>query len=147
MKENKEKHLTSYWIRNIAYWTTTGIIALQVASGAYFDLTKYPDFSKIAIHLGYPLYLLTILGVLRILALIALLAPRFPRLKEWAYAGLFFEYTVALASHITIGDGANVWIWPLLFAVIAIASWYLRPPSRKLLTVQNSAAENKLAFI
>ncbi|HWY98688.1 MAG TPA: DoxX family protein [Bacteroidia bacterium] len=116
----------------IAYWITTGIIALQVASGAYFDLTKFPDFSKIAQHLGYPIYLLTILGVARVFALLALLAPRFPRLKEWAYAGLFFEYSLALVSHITVGDNAIVWIWPLIFAGILIASWYLRPTSRRL---------------
>jgi hypothetical protein len=116
----------------IAYWITTALIALQVLAGAYFDLTKFPDFSKIAEHLGYPLYLLTILGVARILALLALLAPRFPRLKEWTYAGLFFEYSLALVSHITVGDGAIVWIWPLIFAAILIASWYLRPLSRRL---------------
>ncbi|HZY36050.1 MAG TPA: DoxX family protein [Mucilaginibacter sp.] len=118
--------------RLIAYWITTGIIALQVAAGAYFDLTRFPVFSKLAAHLGYPVYLLTILGVLRVLALVALLAPRFPRLKEWAYAGLFFEYTLALVSHVTVGDGANAWISPLLFAGILMLSWYLRPISRKL---------------
>jgi DoxX-like family len=123
--------------RLFVYWITTAIVALQVAAGAYFDLTGSPAFSQIAQHLGYPIYLLTILGVLRILALIALLAPRFPRLKEWTYAGLFFEYTVALTSHIVIGDGANVWIMPLIFASILIASWYLRPPSRCL---QNNIA-------
>lgn len=117
--------------RLIAYWVTTAIVALQVTAGAYFDLTGFPAFSQIAQHLGYPLYLLAILGVLRILALMALLAPRFPRLKEWTYAGLFFEYTVAVASHIAVGDGANVWIMPLIFAGILIASWYLRPPSRR----------------
>jgi len=118
--------------RLFAYWIITAIVALQVAAGAYFDLTGFPAFSQIAQHLGYPLYLLSILGVLRILALIALLAPRFPRLKEWTYAGLFFEYTVAAASHIAVGDGAKVWIMPLIFAGILIASWYLRPLSRRL---------------
>jgi hypothetical protein len=118
--------------RLFAYWVTTAIVALQVAAGAYFDLTGYPSFSQIAQHLGYPRYLLTILGVLRILALIALLVPRFPRLREWAYAGLFFEYTVAVASHIIVGDAANVWITPLIFAGILIVSWYLRLPSRAL---------------
>lgn len=118
--------------RLVAYWIVTGIIALQVAAGAYFDLTKFPVFSKLAEHLGYPIYLLTILGVLRILALIALLAPGFPRLKEWTYAGLFFEYTLALVSHITVGDGVNAWISPLIFAGILMVSWYLRPISSKL---------------
>ena len=126
------KEVKIYKARLIAYWITTGIVALQVAAGAYFDLTRFPAFSQVAQHLGYPLYLLTLLGVLRILALIALLAPGFPRLKEWTYAGLFFEFTVAVTSHVTVGDGANVWIMPLIFAGILIASWYLRPATRRL---------------
>jgi uncharacterized membrane protein YphA (DoxX/SURF4 family) len=115
-----------------AYWITTAIVALQVAAGAYFDLTGFPAFSQIAQHLGYPHYLLALLGILRILALVALLVPRFPRLKEWAYAGLFFEYTVAVVSHIITGDSASAWVSPLIFAGILMASWYLRPPSRRL---------------
>jgi len=118
--------------RLYAYWITTAIVALQVAAGAYFDLTGFPAFSQVAQHLGYPHYLLTVLGVLRILALITLLAPRFPGLKEWAYAGLFFEFMVAVVSHIKVGDSLSVWITPLIFGGILIASWYLRPPSRRL---------------
>jgi DoxX-like family len=43
---------------------------------------------------------MTILGVWYVLAGIAVLVPRFPRFKEWAYAGLVFNYTgdIALAS-------------------------------------------------
>jgi len=132
---NKETSLPNISrVRLITYWITTGIVALQVVTGAYLDLSKNTDFSKIAQHLGYPVYLLTFLGVLRVLALIALLAPRFPRLKEWAYAGCFFEYTLALASHFAVGDGVNAWIWPLIFIGILMVSWYLRPASRKLST-------------
>lgn len=131
-KEIAIKEVKTSKNRLIAYWVTTAIVALQIAAGAYFDLTQFPAFSQIAHHLGYPLYLLTILGVLRILALIALLAPRFPRLKEWVYAGLFFEFTVAVTSHITVGDGVSVWISPLIFAGLLMTSWYLRPLSRRL---------------
>jgi len=31
-------------------------------------------------------------------------APGFPRLKEWAYAGVVFEMTAAAASHAIVGD-------------------------------------------
>jgi uncharacterized membrane protein YphA (DoxX/SURF4 family) len=132
MENNNQNSPATPRGRLIAYLITTGIIVLQVAAGAYFDLTRLPAFSKLAAHLGYPVYLLTILGVLRILALIALLVPRFPRLKEWAYAGLFSEYTLAIVSHITVGDRAGMWISPLIFAGILMLSWYLRPISCKL---------------
>jgi hypothetical protein len=54
--------------------------------------------------LGYPVYFLTILGVWKVLSAPALLAPRLPRLKEWAYAGIFFDLTGAAASHAFSGD-------------------------------------------
>jgi hypothetical protein len=118
-------------IRRFGYWSTTAVIAIQVAAGAYLDLTKNPAFSEIAEHLGYPVYLLSILGVLRLFALPALLAPGFRRIKEWAYAGLFFEYGLALASHIAVGDKASTWLWPFLFIVFLLTSWVLRPSGRK----------------
>ena len=49
-------------------------------------------------QLGYPMYFFAILGVWKVLGAIAILVPRFPRLKEWAYAGIFFDLTGAAAS-------------------------------------------------
>jgi len=56
--------------------------------------------------------------------------PRFPRLKEWAYAGTFFNYTGALASHLAVGDGADVGL--IVLAVVLVSSWALRPSARRL---------------
>jgi len=83
-------------------------------------------------HLGYPAYLLRILGVWKLLGAIALLAPRFPRLKEWAYAGEFFAMTGAAASGMVRGkDDPGTLIWPpLILAVLTLISWVLRPQSR-----------------
>jgi hypothetical protein len=61
---------------------------------------------------------------------IALLIPGYPRVKEWAYAGTFFEMTGAAASHIARGDKASKLIAPLSLTAIAVASWALRPQSR-----------------
>ncbi len=66
------------------------------------------------------------------LGAIAILAPRFPRLKKWAYAGIFFNMTGAAVS--TTVSGAEAWhaVTELIIAAMAIASWALRPPSRVL---------------
>ena len=42
-----------------------------------------------------PAYFCLILGVWKVLGAVAVLVPRFPRLKEWAYAGAVFELTGA----------------------------------------------------
>jgi hypothetical protein len=72
-----------------------------------------------------------ILGVWYVLAGVALLAPRFPRLEEWAYAGLVFNYTGAATSHLAVGDGAGALVAPIIFTGLAAASWALRPSARR----------------
>jgi hypothetical protein len=51
-------------------------------------------------------------------------------LKEWAYAGIFFDFTGAAASHAFSGDPPGKIATPLVLLLIAAASWALRPPSR-----------------
>jgi uncharacterized membrane protein YphA (DoxX/SURF4 family) len=123
----------------IGYWATTTVIALELLAGGVTDLAHGgtnivagQPVVEVFAHLGYPVYLLTILGVWKLLGGITLLAPRFPRLKEWAYAGAFFVYTGAAASGVVRGgDDPATLIWgPLLFAIITLASWALRPQSR-----------------
>jgi hypothetical protein len=79
------------------------------------------------------MYFFGILGIWKALGAIAILAPRFPRLKEWAYAGIFFDLTGAVASVAAVGSygayGFHI-LAPLILAVITVASWALRPDSR-----------------
>jgi DoxX-like family len=79
--------------------------------------------------------------VWKVLGGIAILVPRFPRLKEWAYAGIVFDLTGASVSHAVSGDGAPNVIVPLLLAAVAFASWSLRPQSRKLRIAAANATE------
>jgi hypothetical protein len=58
--------------------------------------------------------------------------PKLPLLKEWAYAGFFFELTGAAASHALAGHDAGRIATPLVFVALVIASWALRPASRRL---------------
>jgi hypothetical protein len=60
------------------------------------------------------------------------LAPRFPRLKEWAYAGMLFDLTGATAYHAATGDPAGKIATPLVILGIVAASWDLLPQERVL---------------
>ncbi len=132
MNGNKESvSVTQSKTRAIAYWITTGLIVTETLTEAQWDLVRNPYVTKVFIDLGYPLYLLTILGIWKIPAAIVLVIPRFPLVKEWAYAGLFFVYTGAVASHFFMNQTSAV-IGPGIFACILIASWYLRPPSGRI---------------
>jgi uncharacterized membrane protein YphA (DoxX/SURF4 family) len=68
----------------------------------------------------------------KLLGAIAVVIPRFPRLKEWAYAGFFFDLTSAAASRAFVGDSIADIVAPLGFLVLVAASWALRPESRTL---------------
>jgi hypothetical protein len=95
------------------------------------DILRLPPFFAIVEHLGYPGYFSVILGVWKVLGAVAVLAPRFPRLKEWAYAGMFFNMTGAVASHVAVGDPVVTLIAPIIFSVLVAASWLLRPLARR----------------
>src|SRR5262245_4002680 len=117
--------------RLIAYWVTTVLLALECGVGGVMGALRLPPFIGVMEHLGYPAYFMTILGVWYMLAGVALLAQRLPRLKEWAYAGLVFTYTGAVAAHRAVGDVVDTLVGPIIFTGLAFASWDLRPPARR----------------
>ena len=119
--------------RIIAYWVTTALVVSELALGGVWDILRVPQVRALIERLGYPLYFLVILGTWKLLGAVALVIPRFPRLKEWAYAGVVFDLTGAVASQWASGllDAAKM-AYPLVMTGVAVASWALRPPSRRL---------------
>lgn len=116
----------------IGYWICTVLIALSFLSGGVADVWRVPQALAGMTHLGYPVYFMVILGVWKLLGGAAILLPGFPRLKEWAYAGMLFDLTGATASHFAVGDDLRHILIPLVLAALAMASWALRPASRRL---------------
>ena len=122
----------------ILYWTTTTLIVLETFVGGFADLTRGrtvlvsgPLVTEILASLGYPMYVLSIIGIWKILGAVTLAVPGFLRLKEWAYAGIVFELSGAVASLAACGRTADL-IPPLFLLGLTLASWALRPASRTL---------------
>jgi hypothetical protein len=111
--------------RIIAYWVTTTLVVFELALGGVWDSCVCPRFAPSSN--GWAL------GIWKLLGAVALVIPRFPRLKEWAYAGVLFDLTGAVASLLATGlmDAGTI-AYPIVMTGIAIASWALRPPSRRL---------------
>ncbi|HEY6491616.1 MAG: DoxX family protein [Terracidiphilus sp.] len=123
-------------LKTTFYWITTALIALETFAGGYIDLTQGrtsvfsgPHVTDILNSLGYPLYVLTILGVWKIPGAITIVAPGFLRLKEWAYAGIVFDLSAAVASHAFCGHRQEL-VAPTVLLSLALASWALRPAHR-----------------
>ena len=68
----------------------------------------------------------------KVLGAIAIAAPKFPKLKEWAYAGMCFDLVGATYSHLANGDGADKFAPPIVVLIVVVASYLLRPDDRKL---------------
>jgi hypothetical protein len=122
--------------KNIGYWITTSLLCFCLLGGIG-QLFQVKEVIAGFAPLGYPTYFISIIGFWKVLAIIAILVPKLPLVKEWAYAGIFFAMTGASASHIAVNDSAFHIIMPLLIAGLAACSWYLRPLTRKIATVNN----------
>jgi hypothetical protein len=118
--------------RTGAYWMVTAVVVGECVTGGAMDLLRMAPFYPTLIDLGYPSYLATILGTAKIIAGVVLVTPGLPRLKEWAYAGVVINMVGAAASHVAMHRAASNLVAPAAFAGLAILSWALRPPTRKL---------------
>jgi uncharacterized membrane protein YphA (DoxX/SURF4 family) len=120
-------------VKKIFYWITTLWLAVSMAASGAFQLFRLPGGHEFIIRdLGYPPYFLTILGIWKFLGVVALLVPKFPLVKEWAYAGFFFVATGALFSHLASRSSVADIAPCVVLAVLTVASWMLRPASRRL---------------
>jgi uncharacterized membrane protein YphA (DoxX/SURF4 family) len=128
---------------NIIYWTVTGLFAAFMIFSSIGNVTS--DEQSVAFisgALGYPEYMIPFLGVAKILGAITILIPGFPRLKEWAYAGLAFDLAGAIYSIIVTSGGIKpdmgFMILPVGFLVASYFLYHKREQMRN--ELNNSAA-------
>src|SRR5262249_19093491 len=102
--------------KTIGYWVTTGFLVFCMTGGT-FELLSLKIAVGGIMKLGYPSYIVPTLGLGKILAILAILWPGLPRLKEWAYAGIFFNMVGAIVSHVAHNDAA----WTIVVTVTIAA--------------------------
>ncbi|HTF16549.1 MAG TPA: DoxX family protein [Chryseolinea sp.] len=101
----------------ILYWVFTGLFAAFMISTAIPNIMINQQSIDLFAQLGYPKYLIGFIGWLKLLGAIAILVPGFPRVKEWAYAGLFYDLMGATYSSIA----AAGFMPPMLFMIVPFA--------------------------
>jgi putative oxidoreductase len=114
------------------YWAFTLCVAVTSLWAGLNNLLHATPFFEELLRLGYPPHFGTLLGAWKVLGTVALLVPRFPLIKEWAYAGFFFDFSGAIVACASSGDGAVSYVGPILAMGALTASWCLRPCSRRL---------------
>lgn len=108
----------------ILYWVFTGLFAFLMLGSAIPDIVSAPIAIEGFRKMNMPAYLLPFLGIAKTLGVIAILVPGFPRIKEWAYAGLVFDLIGATYSIIASGHPATDWAQMALPLVLAAASYF-----------------------
>ena len=114
----------------ITYWATTIVAALMLGFALSY-LTGSAQAVQGFTHLGYPQHLRLVLGVAKPAAGVVLLLPGLRVLKEWAYAGAAFAWSMAFIAHWQAGDGPTAFMPLVLLAFLAV-SYLTRPASRRL---------------
>lgn len=105
----------------ILYWVFTVLFAVMMLLSAIPNiLVTAESVAMVTNVLGYPKYLIAFLGVAKAVGAITILIPGIPRLKEWAYAGLFFDLIGATYSILaTAQPGAWFMIVPIGVGILS----------------------------
>ena len=109
------------------YWIVTCLFAAFMLFSSIPDILKADEAVKFMNHLGYPDYFIVFIGVAKVLGIIALFIPGFPRIREWAYAGLAFDLIGAVYSIIST-DGFKpqmvIMLLPIGFLMLSYSLYH-----------------------
>lgn len=92
-------------VSKIAYWILTALLCALFLFSAGMYLTKYQMVEGFYKELGFPTWMIYPLAIAKILGVVAILSRQSKTLKEWAYAGFFFDLIMATAAHHFAGHG------------------------------------------
>lgn len=110
----------------ILYWIFTIIFAALMIFSSYGSILVNQD-AKTLIHdqLGYPEYFIPFTGWAKVIGSVIILIPGLKTVKEWAYAGLFFDLIAAVYSGIALSGMVDpMMAFMLVWFVPGILSYY-----------------------
>lgn len=108
----------------IAYWVFTILFAFPMFSSGIMHIMSSPDSVRGFDGLGLPGYLLPLLGWAKVAGVVAILIPGYPRIKEWAYAGLVFDILGAIYCIAAIGEPVVMWLPLGVIVLVGALSYY-----------------------
>ncbi|MGB3149620.1 MAG: DoxX family protein [Maribacter sp.] len=105
-------------IKKIVYYCATGILTAIMCFSVFNYLFNYEMIAGFFESMGYPTYLIYPLAIAKILGLVAIWGNFSKWLKEWAYAGFFYDVVLAFFAHHMVKDGQHLFAVIPLFAVL-----------------------------
>lgn len=105
----------------IFYWIVTGLLCLMMLASAAIEIFMFGESAKLVAGLGFPHYISYVLPITKILGVAAILTKYSKTLKEWAYAGFFFDFVLAALAHYFSGVPSPI---PALVALVLLLTSY-----------------------
>jgi hypothetical protein len=124
---------------NILYWVFTILFSALMIFSAYGSILVNED-AKTLIHdqLGYPVYFIPFTGWAKLVGAIVILIPGLKTIKEWAYAGLFFDLAAAIYSGIALAGTVDpMMAFMLIWIVPGVLSYIFWKKKMELVTGRN----------
>jgi hypothetical protein len=109
--------------QKIAYWIVAGLFSGFMLLSGFNFLFNRAEVAQLFGSLGFPVFLIVPMGIAKLLGVVAILTRKSKTLKEWAFGGFFFDFTLAVASHIVANDG--MFMMPVIALVLLFGTYYL----------------------
>ncbi len=93
---------------SIIYYISTGLLTALMLMSIGMYLFKHEEIVTAFTNFGFPTYIIYPLAVAKFLGLITIWFLNNKSLKEWAYAGFFFNFILAFFAHVMIKDGEQM---------------------------------------
>lgn len=106
-------------VEKIIYWVATAIMCGVFLFSALMYFFKYEMVTGFFQALSFPTWLVYPLAVAKILGVLAVLTKQSKLLKEWAYAGFFFDSLLATTAHYEAGHGIGLSLLALVAVIVS----------------------------
>jgi hypothetical protein len=109
-------------LKKIAFWITTAVLTGIMFFSVYNYFFHHEAVANFFENYNYPTYLVYPLAIAKLLGLLAIWGNFSTFLKEWAYAGFFFNTVLALTAHLYAADGG--YLFALIALICVIVSYF-----------------------
>ncbi len=112
--------------RGILHLIAKGLLSLMMLGSAGMYFAQHQQVAEIFTNLGYPSYLIYPLAFAKILGVLAIWLPSIPSwLRQWAYAGFFYDLALAIMAHLMTHDGEQ---FPAIMGMVLLITILMTQP-------------------
>jgi len=105
----------------IIYWIFTGLFAVAML---FTCIPSEEGKTFITETLGFPAYFVSYIAVAKVLGVIGILVPGIATIKEWAYAGLFFDLISVTYAMYSINALPGFALFGAIYFVLGVTSYF-----------------------